>query len=486
MLNTCNCNIIASVRSTLLTATVAASLAFACVDCAHADDDASFIGVVTADNVFVRSGPADSYYPIGRVNTGDLVKVTSERFGWGRIPTTGPTFERKEFFGYIIYPKTQPGRFRLAGDGRTGRTLGRTDVLAPNLNTSFDPNDSWKPLIRLEADTTVRVLQTLESANNLVQKISLPDEAEVWVSMRFIERANEQQQAAWKRHFDPEQQKELQAEAVPEAIPETLADKHQVEPQTERTDAPAEQPNEQTAEAKRENEQKPDPPVLAREEQPAPTIEPMDEKPEPEPVLVPEPKPQPIDPEIEEQAEEPTIAERLVAASLEDLENAFESLRQEPIETAEVSPLRLMYREFAERAEEEREQRFAEQRAEQLGLWEEIQQNRRRLAQLRSRAALTGERAEAARRAVDDAGDYIAIGRLAVSTIYDGRRLPQLLRLQESGTGRTVAYIQPDTDYDLTSMIGQLIGIIGEKEYDGGLRLNLIRARRVDLLAPRE
>ena len=78
------------------------------------------------------------------------------------------------------------------------------------------------------------------------------------------------------------------------------------------------------------------------------------------------------------------------------------------------------------------------------------------------------------------------MGRLNASTIYDGKRLPLLYRVQDDGTGQTVAYMRPGSSFDLTGMLGQLIGIVGEKSYDGVLRLNLIAPRRIDVLGPRD
>ena len=78
------------------------------------------------------------------------------------------------------------------------------------------------------------------------------------------------------------------------------------------------------------------------------------------------------------------------------------------------------------------------------------------------------------------------MGTLSVSRVYDGSKLPKLYRLQEPGTGRTVAYLQPSDEADLIPMLGQLIGIVGEKSYDPGLRLTLVTPRRIDLLAPRK
>ena len=37
----------------------------------------------------------------------------------------------------------------------------------------------------------------------------------------------------------------------------------------------------------------------------------------------------------------------------------------------------------------------------------------------------------------------------------------------------------------LPEMLGRLIGIVGEKSYDGGLRLNVLTPRRIDMLGSR-
>ena len=41
----------------------------------------------------------------------------------------------------------------------------------------------------------------------------------------------------------------------------------------------------------------------------------------------------------------------------------------------------------------------------------------------------------------------------------------------------------PGNAFDMVGMLGQLVGIVGEKSYDGGLRLNLVTPRRIDILA---
>ena len=483
---------------------------------AEADRD-GVISVITGNNVYVRSGPADSYYPIGHVQEGQMVKVIGERFNWARIRTTGPLFEGETFFGYIIYPQTQRGRFRLAEDGRSAVTLGRTDVLAPNLNTDFNPNDSWKPLVRLEADQDVTVLETTHTANNLVHKVRLPENAEVWISARYIRPADADERREWDRlvYGEPEEEEEeKEAERVAEAErdDQDAADDHarearadaerederrveekpteraerredDVADQEQRADRPADrvgtsEPRE-VARADRDDETE-RAPVVAREAEEVPEV--MDP-----PAAEEEETEEVDDAEADEEAAaaEEDISERVARATLDDLEAAFRRLREEDIETREVRPLRRMYRQFAEQTDDETAGRFAEGRAEQLQLMIDIQQRRQELREIQQRSERASGRAASARVALDDHADYTAVGRLTTSRIYDGDRLPRLLRLQDPGSGRTVAYIQASEEDDLTVMIGQLIGIVGERVYDGGLRLNLLTPRRVDVLAPR-
>ena len=68
--------------------------------------------------------------------------------------------------------------------------------------------------------------------------------------------------------------------------------------------------------------------------------------------------------------------------------------------------------------------------------------------------------------------------------MYDGQRLPRLYRIVNPGTGHTIAYVRPDQGYDMTGLLGQVVGVAGEKAYDGGLRLTLVTPRRIDMLSP--
>ena len=62
--------------------------------------------------------------------------------------------------------------------------------------------------------------------------------------------------------------------------------------------------------------------------------------------------------------------------------------------------------------------------------------------------------------------------------------MPKLFRIQDVSTGRTIAYLRLDEEFHLAEMLGQLVGIVGKKTYDSGLRLNVIEPKRIDLLTP--
>jgi hypothetical protein len=116
----------------------------------------------------------------------------------------------------------------------------------------------------------------------------------------------------------------------------------------------------------------------------------------------------------------------------------------------------------------------------------EIQQQQIKLAELRQKALATSEETRVMSQAIARSGQYTVIGRLTASTIYDGKNLPRLMRLQDPSTGRTVAYLLAENkEFDLLEMSGQLIGIVGQKQYDEGLRLHVIGPTRIDLLTPK-
>ena len=112
----------------------------------------------------------------------------------------------------------------------------------------------------------------------------------------------------------------------------------------------------------------------------------------------------------------------------------------------------------------------------------EVQVRRAQMTALQARVHQTTEQAEAARLLLEASERYEAVGQLDASTIYDGKRLPRLLCLRDPVTGRTIGYLEPIDQFDFVSLLGHQVGVVGNRAYDGGLRVSLITPRRIDVL----
>lgn len=389
-----------------------------------------YLATVTTED-FVRAGADVRFYPFGRVQTGDVVKVIGEKAGWARVATIGPTFD--EFFGYVRYATSSTPSFRLSLDGAGGSTIGPTDLFAPNLDARMDPASSWKPAITLPADRTLRVIETITLATEVVHKVVLPPDAEGWIDLQRLRPATPTEVRVWEA-------------AVKESAGAQRVSRAPGRPATPITQAPVGRAT----------------PNVGMAIEVPPAVVPN------APVVL---RPRPVSPE-----------RRRARIMLDDLEAAYARLLVEPTESAEVGPLRLLYLDLAKRSRDSRSiSRFAQTRARQLALWAQVQRRRLELAGALDRARRTTESAESARLAMEAMDRYEIVGHLDASTIYDGKRLPKLLRVRDD-TGRTLTYLEPDDRFDYANLLGHQIGIVGDRFDDNGLRVTLIDPRRIDVL----
>ncbi len=448
-----------------------------------------YLAMVTAEQTSVRAGADSRYYPFGSVAKNDLVQVVAQKAGWARVRAVGPAFEG--FFGYLKFPRTEAARFRLDREGTEGLTLESTSIFAPNLDEKAKPARSWKPIAKLPAQTTLTVLETYASDLHVVYKVELPESAEGWIDMAHLRRASMAQIAAWENAMNeikpaPAPQPETVAAQTPAPEPITTQPPQQTEliataPVTtedaDRVIAAAEPPTDDTPKRITPTPTRLDEPnqVLARDLGPfAPISRARDDE-----------KGAPSAPTATNESSAP-IEIDISDVTLEDLEGAYARLLREPLETAEVVPLRRLYAAFArEHSGSAIVANHLGTRVEQLQIWSELQEKVVELNRLRDRAKATRQQVDAVAAALERSEDYVAVGRLDASTIYDGKRLPKLFRLRDLSTGRTVGYLRPSQKVKLPEMLGHLIGIVGEKSYDGGLRLNLLTPRRIDMLGPR-
>ncbi len=503
---------------TLLAGVVVTSTAAAQGTRAPAVEDDAAISVLTADKVYIRSGAANSYYPFGMLREGAMVKVLEEKYNWARVATMGPAFE--DLFGYIKQMNTDNQLLRLNADGTRGVTLGRVNLVAANLETGNSPQHSWKPIAHLDPDREVTVLRTIESDSQTIYAVSLPGDASGWVSMAHLRDADDAELRKWKQLTEepkpapktagdgklaPQQPQPASADVTPVqdtvlARQEPIETPHISAPQIQRDDAarPVAKPQEQTESVP--SDAKSTSPDMRQNSQPvtsdaandpamltAPTHTPDSnaiEAPAVEQSPVAEDRGDRTN-ELQRKTEPKAANPRTPTERLNALEGAFIRLREEPIETAEVNVLRELFVELSTDPKAERQvEMYSRSRAEQLRIWSELQVKRRELKLLRSQLEVAGEDVQAVKYSLQTSGSYTAVGRIAASTVYDGTQLPRLYRIQDPATGRTIAYIRPQKKLDLTGMLDQLVGVIGEKAYDGSLRLNIIDPERIDLLAP--
>ncbi|MBX3355623.1 MAG: hypothetical protein KF724_07990 [Phycisphaeraceae bacterium] len=447
--------------------------------------EAPYSAAVNANNVFVRSSPSvSSSYPFHRLSSGDIVEVLEESYGWARVRCSGPAFA--EAFGFV----TADRRVELTDDGSTLRVTARTELKAPNINSRSGPDSSWKPVARLSPGETLRVLGTVEGDRDRAYKVALTPAAEGFVNLNYLRRASAAEVEAYRTgasaRTQPAAATGTRASDAPErnasaprrgegAGAASIAEERRItsrprgQAAAATDDAPAIGEIESDLVEERVAVQRPDGTeaidVVAESTEVVTTRRAAT----PEPALSPR--------------EAESLAHR---REFEDLESIWETVKNQPLESAEISVLRSRYADLQTRPNVPAEVRaMAKARTEQLGLRLEIQERMYTLERLRAQRTQDLDRIRAISLAMEARSDYDAVGVLNASTIFDGTRLPALYRLQDPAVGQTVAYVAPRSDFQLATMLGVLVGIRGERRYDPALRVTVIEPRTVDILTQR-
>ena len=175
----------------------------------------------------------------------------------------------------------------------------------------------------------------------------------------------------------------------------------------------------------------------------------------------------------------------LEPVSLVELEARWEVITSEPVLGAEVSPLRDMYQELLTRnAGDLVVERIAAGRIKQLDVWNGLQQQRIKIDALRSNLAAKTQRVTEYQGVMATYDDYAVAGRLALSNTFDGQLRPMMYRVQDPKSGRTLGYLPANSEWELSSLVGQEIGVKGEATWNPHWRINVIRGTSLDLLSP--
>ena len=408
----------------------------------NATTKAPYTAVTTQAETLVRSGPSvESAYPFGKLPQGSVVFVSEENLGWARISLSGETFTG--WFGYVPASAAAVA----SDDGKTLSITGRSEVRAPNFEANGDPEKSFKMIAPLMDGDTLEILEVVKGERGSFYAVRLPSKATGWVNASSLRPATSAESVT----------------ATPVApSPRPIA--------TPTATTPA-----NTTDTTIEDESGPRPLDVI----------PTSIVPEPPEAITLTPTPTtpptaPVDPAIARNI----AAAKARAATYEDLEKIWGKLRKAPVETAELTQLRDRYLAFAEdttttpiRAN------LAQTRAAQIALRIEVQNSILELAQLKAKSNASVDGIANLELALLNRKGYDAVGRLNASLVYDGERLPLLYRLMDNVTGQTIAYIVPGSSFDLSSMLGLMIGIKGPMTYDNALRLNTLSPSAIDVLS---
>ncbi len=419
--------------------------------------------VVTADGAPLRAGHAEAWYEAARLERGQALRAVGRRADWRavRFPDGVPA----------LVSASEVEEIR---EGDSVRLIEPSRLLV--WNVTGDPLDAFRALMdqALPSGTELDVMRAIERDGQVAwYLVEPPAGAQAFIHDRFVRPATEEEARRFSGRAPEEQAGRAGTDAADEPGPEPQdAAPASVAPSRETKPAPVDIAPEFKIEGRPETN-RPSEPDRSNQDR----------------TRRPEPTPQGEDQAAADPAPEDPFDRKI--ATFRELESAFREVVEQPILEAELGPLtaefRRLLRSIGNRDEDASLRAAAQSRIELLGIRAELQEDMRRLAELEAQASESAseiaQRVESLRR---NNVTFDAVGRLATSSIYDGKRLPLMYRLQsvDSAGGRTIAYVAPGPEdaFDLAGRIGAIIGVIGEARTDPALRMDIIRPKRVDTL----
>lgn len=394
----------------------------------------------------VHSGDSQRYYRVAELQPGTLVRVDGESSEWARIgyPAGLGAFVRAD----AVKQGETPEALILTTSSR---------LYAANAVAGFD--GSWKALLSesgaLPAGTSLKALETVRSSAGAVvgYKVAAPESAR-----GFVLRAN-------LRSPTPEELAAAGAASAP--APAAATPPPATTPPTSTPADTAAQPGSTPGEVVTLTtppaEGGTPPPVVTNHEGEGPVV--IEQK----PVITTPAAPAP--------------------GSLQALDESFKRVQAQPDSSAEIDELKAELQAALDKLEDTPQNRMTraglQQRIEILSIRADLRDRLRAMDERRAAATVaTGASAEAIN-ALEKNRVYTITGKLITSELYDGTRLPRMLRVQSVGgaTTRTLGYIKPDPALSLDAKIGQTVGVVGNIILDPKTGLRTIEATKVDVLA---
>lgn len=418
-----------------------------------------YFAVVSGDDAMLRCGNEDMLYPIAKLPKGQIVRVDGEGAGWARV-------------GYPIGIAAFVGADSLQLDtgGKMATVTKATKLKAANLTTGF--KGSWKDVLdtAVPAGTKLAIIDAEPASDgrgNSAYKVAPPEAARAYIQIASIRKASSEEINSFMAS-----QAGKPAAVTPTDKP--LAAKPGDKPATPATtppqpaNTPPAPPGDKTVTLSDPIVNPSTAPVTPGAAQPTPNEQAV--TPVPNVEIKP---PQPIPP-----------------SPYEKLEQAFDAVRKQPPETAEFGELKNEYQAALDKLDDSPASNAIRprivQRLEYLKLWTDIQEQKRKLSESQATWTQNDQLLKQRLEEVDRVRQYTIVGRLSASTLYDGKRLPLMYRVQTVGgpAPRTLAYLKPDDKLNIQNKLGQVVGVLGESVVDTSLKIRIITPLRVDTLEP--
>ncbi|MFO0830783.1 MAG: hypothetical protein U0637_02955 [Phycisphaerales bacterium] len=414
----------------------------ACCGVAHAQVTpvAPYYAMVSGEAGTLRSAPTANAYSVASVPQNSIVIVDGDAGGWSRV----------------LYPAGLHAFVPATAATVSGETvtLSRPDELfAASQLKGW--GGSWKGLLDqpLPAGTTLGLVETVKEGEvAIAYKVIAPNEARGFMGGSALRKASDSEVEAYKAKGNALAALPSMAApiaAAPKSAPTAI-------------DVPADQivkpvVGDKPVTVKRETE------ALNPGMAPGGTV-PAGAQPAGAPAGAPA---QPV--KVETRAE--------------SLERTFQKVWKEPVLTSEVDELIGEYERAIGDEQADNRKAAMKQRLEALKLRRDYRESLRRLEA--ERATVDARQTELSKQLDDWAKNrvYTIVGVLQPSTVYDGQRLPSMYRIVSVGGSapKTLGYIKKG-DADLDKYLGSIVGVIGDRNLDQALQLNLITPVRVDPL----
>ena len=421
-------------------------------------DAVPFEAVVTANPAEVRAGAGETFYLVGQLERGSRVSVEEVIFGWSKIVAPPNTYSYVAKDAIVASP-----------DGTIGTV--QADRTAARAASLGGPVDSFRRQIYLLKDDQVQIVEQVDQ----FYKILPPQGAFVFLPPDTLRRLTSKEIDAsltFGSDTNPDTpDRQDSADMLPPAAPTPSA---AVEPDPTPQgpiligwEKPAQaQPDQDLADMATPAASQDSPTAVAAEVSSKPEVDPA---------------PQVVQAELERaMAREALLSAHVVAA-----EKRMQIALEQPLEDQPIDELLSVYERLWQQPDLSlNDRRTVAARLQYLRRNAAVIQALQRISTAKRHGAAQVHTAGASSSTVDTRPvRYSVMGQLVASGVYDGRKLPRLYRILDTGSHRTVAYVRPGPALHPGSKLGRYVGVVGSSQYDPALRLDVIDATRIDVLA---